>query len=161
MKKKSKLDLTDFYYCAEQIFVSLVTSFFENPDRSEWAKEEGEGSSPLRQPPCTPQKGHSLKVIVLLIMIIKTSTCTPDTAAAQLCLSSHNTSTLLTFYKRQGKTTWYFWHLNLESQEDMEISKDASISLENLQSPPPPAVWLICNKCVSLCVSVWKYHHQS
>ena len=64
---------------------------------------EGEESCPLRQPPCNPQKGHSLKVIVLLIMIIKTSTCTPDTAAAQLCLSSHNTSTLLTFYKRQAR----------------------------------------------------------
>ena len=30
MKKKSKSDLADFYYCAEQIFVSLVT-FFLNP----------------------------------------------------------------------------------------------------------------------------------
>ena len=34
MKKKSKLDLTDFYYCAEQKIVSLVTSFFENSVRS-------------------------------------------------------------------------------------------------------------------------------
>ena len=34
MKKKSNLDLTDFYYYAEQIFVSLVTSLFENPVRS-------------------------------------------------------------------------------------------------------------------------------
>ena len=35
MKKKSILDLTDFYYCAEQKIVSLVTSLFENPFRSE------------------------------------------------------------------------------------------------------------------------------
>ena len=31
MKKLSKLDFTDFYYCAEQKFVSLVTSLFKNP----------------------------------------------------------------------------------------------------------------------------------
>ena len=64
-------------------------------------------------------------------------------------ISQHkHTSHLL---QKTSKTTWYFWHLNLESQEDMEISKDASISLENLQSPPPPAVWLICNKCLFVC----------
>ena len=35
VKKLSKLDFTDFYYCAEQKFVSLVTSLFKNPVRSE------------------------------------------------------------------------------------------------------------------------------
>ena len=34
VKKLSKLDFTDFYYSAEQKFVSLVTSLFENPVRS-------------------------------------------------------------------------------------------------------------------------------
>ena len=34
MKKLSKLDFTDFYYCAEQKFVSLVTSLFKNLVRS-------------------------------------------------------------------------------------------------------------------------------
>ena len=34
VKKLSKLDFTDFYYCAEQKIVSLVTSLFENPARS-------------------------------------------------------------------------------------------------------------------------------
>ena len=32
------MDLNDFYYCAEQMFVSLVTSFFENPARSALGK---------------------------------------------------------------------------------------------------------------------------
>ena len=82
-----------------------------------------------------------------------------SSSTALSLISQHkHTSHLL---QKTSKTTWYFWHLNLESQEDMEISKDASINLGNLQSAPPPAVWLICNKCVSLCVSVWKYHHQS
>ena len=34
VKKLSKLDFIDFYYCAEQKFVSLATSLFENPVRS-------------------------------------------------------------------------------------------------------------------------------
>ena len=34
MQTKSKLDLCDFYFCAEQNFTSLVTSLFENPPRS-------------------------------------------------------------------------------------------------------------------------------
>ena len=34
MKKLSKFDFTDFYYCAEQKLVSLVTSLFKNPVRS-------------------------------------------------------------------------------------------------------------------------------
>ena len=34
MKKLSKLDFSDFYYYAEQKFVSYVTSLFENPVRS-------------------------------------------------------------------------------------------------------------------------------
>ena len=34
MKKLRYLDFTDFYYCAEQKIVSLVTSLFENPFRS-------------------------------------------------------------------------------------------------------------------------------
>ena len=36
VKKLSKLDFTDFYYCAEQKIISLVTSLFENPFRSAW-----------------------------------------------------------------------------------------------------------------------------
>ena len=34
MKKLRKLDFSDFYYCAEQKFVSVVTSLFKNPVRS-------------------------------------------------------------------------------------------------------------------------------
>ena len=35
VKKLRKLDFTDFYYCAEQKIVSLVTSLFEKPPRSD------------------------------------------------------------------------------------------------------------------------------
>ena len=34
VKRLSKLDFIDFYYCAEQKFIPLVTSLFENPVRS-------------------------------------------------------------------------------------------------------------------------------
>ena len=40
MKKLSKLDFSDFYYCAEQKFLSLLTSLFENPVCSVMSKSK-------------------------------------------------------------------------------------------------------------------------
>ena len=47
MKKLSKLDFSDFYYCAEQKFVSLVTSLFKNLVRSDTAKGLDENGTDL------------------------------------------------------------------------------------------------------------------